>query len=63
MVLSGLQTQVAGALALKNTELHELRLWATLSREWTSTQPQHFSKTIQHVLHRILLMIRQFTSF
>jgi hypothetical protein len=33
MVLSGLQTQVAGALAVKNTELHELRLWATLSRE------------------------------
>ena len=33
MVLSGLQTQVAGAFAVKNTEIHELRLWATLSHQ------------------------------
>jgi hypothetical protein len=63
MVLSGLQTHVAGALAVKNTELHDLRLWATLWREGTSTQSQHFSKTIQYVLHRVLLLIRQLTSF
>ena len=62
MVLSGLQTQVAGALAVKTPSFTNCDFGPPCRASELQPNRKHFSKTIQHVLHRVLLTIRQFTT-